>query len=481
MIELRLPRGVWYYDPEKPLGPPGGFGAVFAGADSENAVVAVKRLHLEATEAAHREMRIADHLADRQFQHILPIFDAGLDANSNAYFVVMPRAERSLQDEIDRRGRLANREAAPVLLQIANGVAEIPELTHRDLKPANVLFHDAVWKIADFGIARFVEDATSPRTLKGCLSPEYAAPEQWRLERATTATDVYALGCIAHTLLTGNPPFGGNTEELSQKHLTQQPPGLPDCPPELRSLVSMMLRKTPKSRPTVPRIVAVLTEVSSDTPDTEARPGLSALASADAAIAQAESEEDARRAKEMSHLAERNALAVEAHRILETLRARLFALVQKQALTATVDEHNRAISVGQATLHIEPFSETIPADSFPNSKWDVIAGAIVAVLQKHPECARSASLLYADAGRASSYRWYELAFETHPLMLQRRRKFEPFALQAHELRDADMAIGAGMHTIQLASPPCTVHDEDEAAFTDRWANVLAQAAQGRLK
>jgi len=74
-----------------------------------------------------------------------------------------------------------------------------------DLKPDNILYHDGKWKIADFGIARFVEEATASNTLKEFLSPWYAAPEQWRLERATHGTDVYALGCIAFCLLTGKP------------------------------------------------------------------------------------------------------------------------------------------------------------------------------------------------------------------------------------------------------------------------------------
>ena len=113
-------------------------------------------------------------------------------------------------------------EAAVIMSDIARGLREVSDIVHRDLKPANILHHDGRWKIADFGIARLVGAVTSARTLKKALTPEYAAPEQWRGERATPATDVYALGCIGYALLTGSPPFACDTEvELGDQHLRQ--------------------------------------------------------------------------------------------------------------------------------------------------------------------------------------------------------------------------------------------------------------------
>jgi serine/threonine-protein kinase len=57
-------------------------------------------------------------------------------------------------------------QTAHVLLQIASGLSEVEDIVHRDLKPANILRHEGVWKIADFGIAKFVEETTSVETLK---------------------------------------------------------------------------------------------------------------------------------------------------------------------------------------------------------------------------------------------------------------------------------------------------------------------------
>jgi serine/threonine protein kinase len=68
MGKIRLPKGTWSYDTKKPLGSPGGFGAVFRGEDSKGNPVAVKRLHIDAAEAAHRELTIAKDLAARNLQ-----------------------------------------------------------------------------------------------------------------------------------------------------------------------------------------------------------------------------------------------------------------------------------------------------------------------------------------------------------------------------------------------------------------------------
>src|SRR4051794_6640358 len=102
MERIVLPRGEWAYDPSKPLGKPGGFGAVFEGTSDGYGQLAVKRLHIRSSDAAHREMRIATDLACRTLTHVVPVLDAGEDAHTGQYFVVMPRAERSLEADIQR-------------------------------------------------------------------------------------------------------------------------------------------------------------------------------------------------------------------------------------------------------------------------------------------------------------------------------------------------------------------------------------------
>ena len=169
MTTIQLPSGSFQYDPSRPLGPRGGFGQVFAGAASDGELVAVKKLHLSAAEAAHRELEIAKELQGMKFQHVIGFIDAGMDVDTGDYFVVMPCAEYSLEKNFAQNGKLALGPATEILLQIANGLAEVPKLVHRDLKPGNVLWHENRWKIADFGIARFVEEATSSQTLKNAV------------------------------------------------------------------------------------------------------------------------------------------------------------------------------------------------------------------------------------------------------------------------------------------------------------------------
>jgi len=262
MIEIKLNKKAWLYNPNNQIGDEGGFGIVYVGTSGLADEVAIKRLKLSAKDAAYRELRIAEEIAGKNFNHVIPILDSGIDANSNCYYIVMAKAEKSLQDEIESRKLFDQNDAVDTLLQIAEGLSELEAFVHRDLKPANILYHDGKWKISDFGISRFIEESTSLRTLKEYMSQGYAAPEQWRQEKATHATDIYALGCIGYALLTGNPPFSGPcTEDYSRQHCLENAPALPDTIKHgLTSLLLMMLRKNLESRPSVSRVIQILKE-----------------------------------------------------------------------------------------------------------------------------------------------------------------------------------------------------------------------------
>lgn len=287
MIKIQLSKGSWEYNPNLQLGKPGGFGAVFAGRGEGLDQVAIKRLHISASDAAHRELRIADKLSSLSLEFVVPFLDSGQDEESESYFVVMARAERSLQEEIDRRSKFNDEMTVRILQDIASGLSEAQGLVHRDLKPANVLYHDGRWKVADFGIARFVEESTSLQTLKNCLSPPYAAPEQWRFERASSATDIYALGCIAYALLTGKPPFTGpGPEDYRDQHINAAPAPLTESQPRLRSLVLTMLRKTPQGRPSLERVRRSLDDLVASGLREEQGKGLAALEQAGAEAAE---------------------------------------------------------------------------------------------------------------------------------------------------------------------------------------------------
>ena len=180
--------------------------------------------------------------------NVVPIIDSG---EADEYWVlVMPRAEKSLRgphlDEIS--GQLTVNHAVSVLVAIAETLAAVEgRVVHRDIKPENILLLDGRWHLADFGIARYAEATTAPDTLKYAKTPAYAAPEQWRGDRATSATDVYALGVVAYELLAGRLPFQG--PDCRHQHLEESPEAITGIPDRLRSLVGECLYKGPEARP----------------------------------------------------------------------------------------------------------------------------------------------------------------------------------------------------------------------------------------
>ncbi|HEY4309310.1 MAG TPA: serine/threonine-protein kinase [Pirellulales bacterium] len=461
------------------LGPAGGFGTVYAGTDKDGRPVAVKRLKLSAGDAAHRELRIASEIAGKQLSQVIPMYDAGEDSESGSYFVVMARADRSLQDEISSRGNLSDTEAAGVLLQIANGLSEVGQLVHRDLKPGNVLLHEGNWKIADFGIARFIEESTSLNTLKDCLSAPYAAPEQWRFEQSSGATDIYALGCIAYALLTGKPPFAGpSTEEFGRQHQHDQPPPLDRVDRRLCSAVGMMLRKSPAARPVLSRTIRLLSEATVPA-DTGA--GFVALASVGASVAQRESEVDARQSVDVSGKQRRDRLADDAKLVLRDLIDDLFARIIRAAPTAIQTVIPLRVRLGEAALRVSFLGDAIALGEFARSQWDVVAGATILIQQANPAYEWSASLWYARMKPADEYRWYEVSYfsnliggTSHP-----RPEFAPFAL-THDIHHADEAAAQVVGLYQFAWGPKPIDDENSDEFCNRWASLLAKAAEGQI-
>ncbi len=180
---IKLPSGDWRYNPERTIGSPGGFATVFEGYGIDGSAVAVKRFASDKIQYSKREIEIARELTSASLKHVMRVLDAGADAISLKNYMVMPRAERSLADYLARKFRLGELETVEILLQLLDGLDEVPALVHRDLKPSNILFCDGVWKISDFGIARFIEDVTSSQTVGWAFSPHYAAPELWLGER----------------------------------------------------------------------------------------------------------------------------------------------------------------------------------------------------------------------------------------------------------------------------------------------------------
>ncbi len=474
MITIKLPRSSYRYDPSRSLGPRGGFGQVFVGETLAGEPIAVKKLDISPEDGGHRELAIVDELAGKSFDHVIPFIDGGEDADGGGYFVIMAKAEGSLQQMIDDCGPTAAAETANILLQIVAGLLEVGELVHRDLKPANILLHEGKWKIADFGIARFVEEATSSRTLKNFLSECYAAPEQWRGERAGHATDAYALGCIAFCLLTSTPPFATGH---AQQHQFGDIPKLNCDEPRLRGLILMMLRKPADARPEFGRIQAVLTSISS-TKSASGSDALNKLAEAGAAIAERTSQQLAEFEKQKQLKESRDRMVLPSIEELRMIASRLWEKISSNTPSAlrSPDREDFEIALGAARLAIvcDVRNVAIPEGEFPHSKWDVIAGAQIWVTQAQ-KLSWGASLWYARLPGAGSFRWYEISY----VRMDSREGQMP--TQSVYPRDADLAVSSVMNTSYgVAFGPVPIDDEDEEQFHERWIELLALAASGRL-
>jgi|CXWL01.1.fsa_nt_gi serine/threonine-protein kinase len=474
MLTIKLPTGVFEYDPFKPLGKRGGFGEVFLGKTTSGDDVAIKKLHVSVTDTAHRELRIADELKGNPYEYVISFIDAGEDADTGNYFVVMSKAEGSLQSAVEKSGPLTAAEAASILLQIVKGLLEVGELVHRDLKPDNVLFHEGKWKVADFGIARFVEEATASNTVKDCLSAYYAAPEQWRFERATHATDIYALGCIAFFLFTGKPPFILNPPEEHQKAAV---PSFLCTDSRLATLTNMMLRKLPSARPALSRIRDLLNEIVAKPQQVGNADPLAALAQSAAKIADSEQRLQAQRQAEMAARNARSQLAVSAFEILKDNLERLWGKIHSQAPNATRRSSVNAFqcNLGDGSLYVDlSRQDHFDAGLFRQSRWDVVCMSQMRVSQEQPEYIWAASLWYMKLPEAGEYRWYEVSYWSW-----QGNNYQPFATS--DYRSADIAASKVMGLVNIAFGPDPIDDEKEDDFHSRWVWLLAKAAASELR
>lgn len=247
------------YELMRPLGR-GGMGQVWLALDHVlGREVAVKTIDLAATgdpSAAARFEREGRAAAALVHEHVVTVFDSGTEG-SCAFLVMQLLPGPSVAELLHTGEALSLERAVEIAEQTAAALAAIHGIgiVHRDIKPANLVFDSSGrLKVVDFGIASI--DGTSGQltaasTIVG--SAAYMAPEQADGGRATPATDLYALGCVMMTLLTGQPPFAGEHPlALLQQHVHAPAPRLSErlagVPHELDALVARLLAKAPEER-----------------------------------------------------------------------------------------------------------------------------------------------------------------------------------------------------------------------------------------
>jgi tetratricopeptide (TPR) repeat protein len=154
-----------------------------------------------------------------------------------------------------RRGRLNWALLRKVLLQLldALGHAHARGMVHRDIKPGNLLVQGGDLVLTDFGLAQaLLEPSSSKRASAG--TPAYMAPEQLRGEwrKFGPQADLYAVGCVAWTLVAGKPPFGTKMQYAVPGHIQSPVPPLPSeapVPGDLQSWINSLMSKAPEDRP----------------------------------------------------------------------------------------------------------------------------------------------------------------------------------------------------------------------------------------
>ncbi len=228
----------------------------------------------------------------------------------------MPLAEQSLEDAI-KSSEFDEAHAKDILSQIANGLTELRHIVHRDLKPANILLHNGKWKIADFGISKIADQVTANTTHKLALTQPYASPERWNEETATSASDVYSLGCIAYALLSGRPPFDGpDREDYKRQHCRETPPSLTLKDKSLSVLVLGMLSKSPDARPSVEAVKKLKTNV---TDSEELPPSFSMLADAGLSVADSKANDEVDKMKRSAAKKSRETITADGYAQLEAI------------------------------------------------------------------------------------------------------------------------------------------------------------------
>jgi Tol biopolymer transport system component len=241
----------------------GGMATVYLANDEKHRrQVAVKVLHADVAHAigARRFRREIDVAARLSHPHVLPLHDSG-QAAGLLYYVMPYVAGESLRDRLRRGGRLPPAEAARIAREVALALdyAHRQGVIHRDVKPENVLLADGHAVVADFGIARAVSasSAAEEGTLTGTGlvlgTPAYLSPEQAAGQAEVDGrSDVYALGCVLHEMLTGRAPFDGDTPQaVIARRLVEPPPDLRDAdgvPDALAAVVSRAMATVPGGR-----------------------------------------------------------------------------------------------------------------------------------------------------------------------------------------------------------------------------------------
>ncbi|MDQ1731457.1 MAG: eukaryotic-like serine/threonine-protein kinase [Pseudonocardiales bacterium] len=247
----------------------GGMAEVHRGRDVRlGREVAVKVLRSDLARDPsfqNRFRREAQAAAGLNHPSIVAVYDtgedgdpSGLDDSPTAYIVMEYVEGRTLREVLKSEGQLPAKRAMEITAEVCSALdfSHRSGIVHRDIKPANVMITNAgAVKVMDFGIARAMADNAATVTATSAVigTAQYLSPEQARGESVDARSDVYSTGCLLYELLTGHPPFTGDSPvAVAYQHVRENPriPSSenPAVPKALDSIVMKALAKNPLNR-----------------------------------------------------------------------------------------------------------------------------------------------------------------------------------------------------------------------------------------
>jgi eukaryotic-like serine/threonine-protein kinase len=243
----------------------GGMAEVHRGRDLRlGREVAVKVLRSDLARDPSFQVRFrreAQASASLNHPAIVAVYDTGEDrtATGATPYIVMEYVEgETLRDVLRREGHLDPERAMSLSADICGALdfSHRNGIVHRDVKPGNVMITpQGTVKVMDFGIARAVSDSAATMTSTAAVigTAQYLSPEQARGESVDARSDVYSVGCMLYELVTGAPPFTGDSPVAVAYQHVREDPKLPSSinpriPPELDAILFKAMSKNPANR-----------------------------------------------------------------------------------------------------------------------------------------------------------------------------------------------------------------------------------------